>query len=193
MKVLVYMMGATALMMGSGAAVLAQPALTDDLRVCLAITQDTARLACYDEKVGRLDASAAKVANDRKEAAAKQAREAAAKAEADRKAAEALAAKQKVDAFGAEGIPVAKRDENAAAGKDDSVDELEAVITDVFYSSSQDLVVSLENGQMWRQTDGMSLPPVRSGDKVLIKKRMLSGYRMTLVRQRRTIDIKRYR
>jgi hypothetical protein len=184
-----FLFGASVLLFASGTPACAQGALTEELKSCLAITNDSARLACYDQKVSALDASAAKMAAQRKDEAAAQARAAAAKAEADRKAAEAQAAQNKVNAFGADGLPADKRTTSA----DDSVDQLDGTVGEVFYSALKEIILVLDNGQMWRQTDGVSLPPVRKGDQVVIKKRMLSGYRLTLVRQRRTIDVKRYR
>jgi hypothetical protein len=189
MKRAFYLAGAAVALIWSGGAVGAQTSLSEDLKSCLAITDDSARLACYDQKVAALDAAAAKMATERKESAAARQRALAAKTEADRKAADVLAAKNKVDAFGAEALPADRR----AADADDSVDQLDGTITEVFFSPLKEIIVALDNRQMWRQTDGTALPPVRAGDKVVIKKRMLSGYRLTLVRQRRTIDVKRYR
>ncbi len=168
---------------------LAQSGLPEKMKSCAAITDDASRLTCYDTAVASLDAEAAKLAAERKRASEARAREAAAKAEADRKLAEENAAKAKVDSFGAAGLPADRKPDT----KSDSIDELEGSIVEVFYSQAQSLIVVLENGQMWRQIDGISLPPVRAGDKVVIKKRALSGFRLTLVRQKRTVDVKRYR
>jgi hypothetical protein len=177
-----------ALLLGT-APVLAQSALTDKIKRCAAVENDAERLACYDGAVAAVDAEAAKMAAERKAQAEQRKREEQAKAEADAKLAAEKTAKDKVDAFGAAGMPSDRRPEV----KTDSIDELQASITEVFYSPMNQMILVLDNGQMWRQMDGMSVPAVRNGDKVVIKKRALSGFRLTFVRQKRTIDIKRYR
>lgn len=166
-----------------------QTSLTDAMKKCAAVADDTARLACYDAAVATIDAQAAKLAAERKQQAAQRAQEMAAKAEADRKAAEIKAAQAKVDAFGAVGLPADQK----PAVKSDSVDELEGTVEEVFFSPLKEIIVVLDNGQMWRQTDQAPVSTVRKGDKVVIKKKTISGFRLTFVRQRRAIDVRRYR
>ncbi len=169
--------------------VFAQAGLPEKLKACSAIADDAQRLSCYDQSVASLDAEAAKMATQRKALAETRAREAAAKAEADRKTAEAQAAQAKTDAFGAVGLP----DDKRPAAKTESIDELESTIDEIFYSPTKEIILVLENGQMWRQTDQSPVGAVRKGDKVIIKKKTISGFRLSLVRQKRAIDVRRYR
>jgi hypothetical protein len=168
---------------------LAQPVLSETLKRCSGLENDAERLACYDGAVASFDAEAAKMAAVRKAQAEERKRAEQAKAEADAKLAAEKAAKDKVDAFGAAGLPSDRKPEV----KTDSLDVLETSIAEIFYSPMQQMILVLENGQMWRQMDDISVPAVRIGDKVVIKKRAISGFRMTFVRQRRTVDIKRFR
>jgi hypothetical protein len=167
----------------------AQTGFTDKMKSCANLADDRARLACYDAAVAGIDAEAAKAATERKRQAEVRAQELAAREEADRKAAAAKAEQAKVNAFGAEALPADLKPDS----KTESIDELEGAVSEVFYSPLKEIIVVLENGQMWRQSDTTRVGTVKKGDKVLIKKRTLSGYRMTFVRQKRSIDIKRFR
>lgn len=157
------------------------PALLD----CAAEADDAVRLACYDKVVAGMSGAAKAIAAKREAETAKlnakRAEEAAAaaklKAEAD--------AKAKEQAFGGERL-------NPGKGLE-QVDSLETTVGDVFTAKDGFAVFLLANGQLWRQTAGMPLPPVKAGDVVKIERGAISGYRMTLVRQARTVNVKRVR
>lgn len=92
-----------------------------------------------------------------------------------------------VEAFGRSGDAVA-----AAAGIE-ALDRLSANIAQVFEGPAGKLVLILDNGQQWRQSQREMLPGVKPGDAVTIKKGALGSFKLTLERIRRTIAVKRYR
>lgn len=155
-------------------------AQVEGFRACAGILSDSERLACYDAAVAKLGAA---------EAAAIEQRRVTAKAEAERAAAQAkeAAAKAQVAAFGAEGVP------GKGAVKSDNLDKLSGAVAEVFTSGLGYIVVVMDNGQIWRQTEAATLPPIRSGDPVTIKKGLLGNYRLTFDKQGRTIRVKRFR
>jgi hypothetical protein len=174
----------------AGTSAFGQAALPKSISACAAIDDDAKRLACYDSAVSAIDLATAQTMEARKVAAQVRTKAAAEKAEADRVAALAAAEKAKVDNFGAVSVPKTLRPASESAV---DIDNLEAAIAEFFYSPSKALIVVLDNGQMWRQKDSESMPPIRAGDKVRIQKRMISGFRMTFIRQKRTIDVTRFK
>ena len=170
MKQGIFHVALSAALLASGGAA----AQIDSFKACAAISDGAKRLACYDSALASVDAQAAsKLAEQRRlaeVAAAKAAEEAKARKEQERLA-----------AFGAS---------SAAADADEAVREISAAIADLREGASG-YVFTLDNGQVWRQTEARTLPPVRVGDAVAIRKGMMGGYRLTLERQQRTIAVKR--
>lgn len=155
------------------------------LIACSAEVDDAKRLACYDAAVAAASAEARTIAARREAAREKAAAEkAAADARAAAEAAEA-ARKAQADRFGQEGLRL--------GGSPDRLDELQARIAETRLDRVGEAVFLLDNGQMWRQTDGLSLPPVRAGDAVEIKRGALGGYRLTVPRVKRTVRVVRMR
>lgn len=157
--------------------------LDRDLLVCAAETDDARRLACYDKAVAAISSEAARTIAERRAATERLAAEQAA-------AAAAAAAKAKADA------EVAKREAFGAqrpAASDADLDQLEAGVVETLTRGDKVIVFLLDNGQLWRQMETETLPPVRAGDKVVIKRGALGAFRLTLLRQRRTMDVKRMR
>jgi hypothetical protein len=144
---------------------------------CATMMDDTARLACYDAIAASRSAEAVAAAEKRKAAAAERAeREAKEKAE------------RQQQAFGAEQVPSR---EGGGEGSEE-VDQISATISEVLKDARGNYIVVLSNGQMWRQLDG-TLYGLRSGDEVEIKRRALSGYKMTIKKLRRTVAASRMR
>jgi hypothetical protein len=180
----------------------AQAPSVDAVLACANIRSDAERLACYDKAAATLSPEIAKLNEAREKAAREAAREAAAKAQeearlaaakaaADKQAAEQRAAKAQVDAFGASTVAPDKRP--AKAQGEEALDTLQATIKEILRGPLGELIVVLDNDQIWRQTEPGTLPVVRVGDQVTLKKRLLSGFFMTLERQRRTIAVRRFR
>lgn len=162
----------------AAALTLTAPAAAQDLGAierCVSIVDNEERLACYDAAVAAVSQRAREAIAQRQREA-----EAAAKAQAEQQA------RAQVEAFGAENVQGAPRaEENARL--------LNAQIAEVLTDPLKRAVFVLSNGQMWRQTEGLSLPPVRAGDPVRIRRGAIGGYRLTLERQRRTVQVRRMR
>lgn len=159
---------------------------------CAAKADDAERLACYDAAAASVSAEARALAAER--ARARRAAEQARAEEAARRAAEeaARAAAAQVDRFGRESLP-AGRGEPGAAPAAAPLERLSARVGEALLDQRGRTVFLLENGQMWRQTEGTLLPPVRPGDAVEIARSALGGYRLLLPRVRRSVPVVRVR
>lgn len=166
-----------------------------ELLACAAIVRDAERLACYDAAVAQTspEARAASAARARETArvAAEEAAAAAAAAKIKAEADAVAAAAARREAFGAEGV--AARGAERFAPVPGEIQQIEAAITETLTNRSGLAVFLLDNGQMWRQVDTDSLPNVRAGDKVTVKRAGLGGYHLDLVRQKRRFLVKRLR
>ena len=166
-----------------------------DLLACATIPRDAERLACYDAAVAATspEARAASEARARESAriaaeeAAVAAAAAKAKAEADARAAEIA----KRENFGAEGV--ASRSAERFEPIPGELQQIEAGITEVLTNRSGLGVFLLDNGQMWRQADTVSLPNIRPGQRVVIARAVLGGYQLTFVGKNRGTLVKRMR
>lgn len=121
---------------------------------CAAIIDDGERLGCYDRAVAAVSASAG--------AAVQQRQAAAAEAQAAEAARQQAARDQ---AFGREST--GERDEH-----------LVATVSDVSVGRDRRTIVTLDNGQVWRQGEGISNLLLRPGREVTIKRGSLGSYRM---------------
>ncbi len=170
------------------AAVAAGPALAQPVKPfldCSARPDDAERLACYDAAAAAISAEAREIAarRDRERAAAAEARAAAEASAKD--AAEASARQAQVERFGSEGFRI--------GGSEDRVNQLAARVQEALTDGVGRAVLLLDNGQMWRQTEGFSVPTVRTGDEVEIRRGAMGGYLLTVMRIRRTIPVRRMR
>lgn len=161
-----------------------------ELLACAAIARDADRLACYDAAMAN-SSPAARAANEVRvresarlaaEAAVVAAAAAKAKAEADKQA--------RREAFGAEGV--ATRPDRFKPNPEE-VQEVEAGIVEMLTNVSGLGVFVLDNGQIWKQADTVSLPNIRAGDRVKIARNNFGGYNLTLLKQKRVTPVKRMR
>jgi hypothetical protein len=177
---------ALSLAAAAGAACADAASVDAALTACARDVNDSTRLACYDKAVAQLSADAAKATADRAAAAAVVAAQtadankaaAAAKAQAD--------AEAKTAAFGADRI-------NRNVIDTEKLTRLDGKVSEMLTASDGMAVLLLDNGQLWRQTTGMPLPPVRPGDPVVIEASKLGSFQLTLVRQHRGFNAKRIR
>lgn len=185
MRIMVSALGAAPLLAGL---VLAGPVqaqasdkLPGQLVGCSAQADDAKRLACYDSVVKSLSSEARKVseAREAETAKAKQAAAAAAAAAAATAAAEAEAARK--DSFG------------KAADSADEVKSVAAAITEILRDASGKPVFILDNGQMWRQADGFTLPNAKVGTKVTVKRGAMGSYRLQPENSNRSVQVIRMR
>jgi hypothetical protein len=153
----------------------------DKLIACASKVDDRERLACYDSVVKSLnkEAKAASEAREAEAKAAEAAAAAAAAAAATKAAAEAEAARK--DSFG------------KAAAASETASELTAVISEVLKDSSGKSVFVLDNGQIWRQADGFTLPNAKVGVSVTLKRGMLGSFRMVPANSNRSVQVVRMR
>jgi hypothetical protein len=150
-----------------------------DVVRCAAIVPDGERLACYDAIADKVSAAASIAATRRAEAAALARQEAAAAAEAARQAA--------ANAFGAEDVAAIRRE---SRNSDDN--EIQATIMEVLKDLRGRYVLLLDNGQTWRQLDG-TLYKLKRGETVRIKRRAISGYRLSFDKINQTVAVERLR
>ena len=142
--------------------------LPDQLRACRAETDDTRRLSCYDRAAATLDKAAASTpaaatatAPVRPAAApaATVASSSSAAAPAGATAANAPAGSGVADFGVSEGPLAVKRQ---ATG----LKEITAVVTAVAARGRGELVLTLDNGQVWAQNEAVEYFPVNVGDTV---------------------------
>lgn len=139
------------------AAVKAGAAVPTAAEECSAIADDRERLACYDEVFGK------------PAGAGQQAIPAAVAAGAP------AAAPPNADVeFGLSEAAKAAREPEKA--KQRFPDSITGAVAAVGFKPTGELVVTLANGQVWIQTDTLSLAKVKAGDTVTIRKGALGSY-----------------
>lgn len=150
----------------------------DAMLKCARIVDDAERIVCYDRLVAETTAEGKRIVSDRQaktdELMAE--REAARRAEAE--------AKQR-ERFGGEGLGVGVDGERLEA--------LQSTLGEVLTDQTGRMVFMLENGQVWRQTDGVFRGSLKSGAELTIKRTRLGGYLMTFPGTNRTVNVKRVR
>lgn len=152
---------------------------------CARITADSERLACYDRAVGELSAEGRRLAAERVAAA-----EAAAKAKAEAEARAAAEAAERARAAEVEGFGVPGGTRPERAGR---IDRIAAMVTETFTDSQRKLVFLLDNGQMWRQTDGVLVAIVRPGTPVVIRRATMGGFTLRIESLNRNVPVMRIR
>ena len=164
---------------GSGpvSAALAQ-ALPASVRACASERDDARRLSCYDREIARLDQGgdvAAAPATKAEVAPAAAAAAAAAPAAAATPPTAAAPAAAPDAKFGYRG-DIARKELDEQAATTEGVDRLEATITEVSSRAHGELVITLDNGQVWVQKAPDSKMQLKAGDQVTIKKASLGSY-----------------
>jgi hypothetical protein len=154
---------------GSGPVSLAlAQALPPSVRACASERDDARRLSCYDREIARLAQDSGAVAAP---SATAEVTTAAAAAAAAVSPAPTAAPDAK---FGYRGDIARKElDEQTAT---ETVDRLEATITEVSSRAHGELVITLDNGQVWVQKAPDSKMQLKAGDQVTIKKASLGSY-----------------
>jgi hypothetical protein len=157
---------------GSGpvSAALAQ-ALPASVRACASERDDARRLSCYDREIARLAQDSGAVAAP--SATAEVTTAAAAATTAASAAPKPTAAPD--EKFGYRG-DIARKELDEQAATTEGVDRLEATITEVSSRAHGELVVTLDNGQVWVQKAPDSKIRLKAGDQVTIKKASLGSY-----------------
>lgn len=141
-----------------------------ELDACRSLADDAGRLACYDRMAGRILAQpAAPEPAPVAAASAAVAPAAAAPAAATTAAATAAApAPGSADNFGRERVLAAeeaKRQEQQTR----EIGELSATVTDIDTRMDGLMTITLDNGQVWRQTRPDSMFRLKTGDRIQIQ------------------------
>lgn len=149
---------------------------------CRVIGDVTARAACYDRLVDGMNQVPAPVAAaPRAPSPPPTAAVPAAPTAAPRLTPPAPESK-----FGAESLPLQKRDPGAVP----SPDQIIAKAVSVRIDGSGFVIVTLANGQTWRQTEGPELR-ILPGAEVRIRSALLGSYLMSLASGNRSVRAKR--
>jgi hypothetical protein len=178
-----------------GAAAIADP-LQDELRVCRGLTDDEARLICYDAAVDRsrnksAGRSAAAPPPAPAPIAAGTAPAAAATATATATAASAAGTASQIDQedlFGKSGDEL-QRTVEAATGAE-PVDSLSATVAKLHKYNYDRVLITLDNGQVWKQVDASSLR-LRVGDAVDIERAALGSFMLRKQGSKRSMRVSR--
>lgn len=133
----------------------AHAAPMDAIYACAQIPDSAARLACYDQAVGKL--KSAETAGD--------------VAIVDRQGVKEMEA----DSFGFR-LPSFARLFGAKPGEDGAVEEVKAALTSVRINAEAQGVFALDNGQTWRQIDTTRITGMKSGQAVTIKRASLGSF-----------------
>lgn len=168
-----------------GAAVFAD-ALRDELGVCRDLTDDDARLICYDSAVDRSRQSAD--SGPRPAPAAPAAPPAPAAPAGAAAASSAAANLSQEDLFGKSGDEVERTVQEATGSA--PLDSLSATVTKLQKYSYDKVLITLDNGQVWKQVDGSNVR-LRVGDTVEIERASLGSFMLKKQGSKRTMRVSR--
>jgi FtsP/CotA-like multicopper oxidase with cupredoxin domain len=156
----------------------ARAASGSDGASCVAVSDDTARLACYDRAYGRNAAS--KSAATTGAAAAGTVAAPKSPAVASPTAVHAVPAaatpKDPVAEFGLTEAAKQAKDPAKAAEAAKAPTSVTAKVISLRFKKYGEFVVTLDNGQVWEQNEPMPSAIVRVGDTVTVKKAVLGSY-----------------
>jgi hypothetical protein len=131
--------------------------LTERLAECVRERDDAQRLACFDRATAQLGASSSNDASVAAEGGAPSASD-----------------------FGVSGSEVARK--RGAAEEENAppeVKRLDATVAAIARQPRGELILTLDNGQVWMQKTATSWFPVAPGDQVMIAAGALGSYRLT--------------
>jgi len=145
---------------------------------CVAVSDDAARLACYDRAYGRNAASksAATAGAAAAATAAAPKSPAVASPTAVHAAPAAATPKDPVTEFGLTEAAKQAKDPAKAAEAAKAPTSVTAKVISVRFKKYGEFVVTLDNGQVWEQNEPMPSAIVRVGDTVTVKKAVLGSY-----------------
>ena len=160
-------------------------------QACTTIADDAQRLACYDSAFGHT--SAAEVATPSRAAASAAGSGAAAAANATPEATSAAAVSPAAQATAASTPRVEATDDfglTQQAQRDRAgivaVESISAQVTQVDRNAADRLVVTLDNGQVWVQSESTSRIRVKPGDAITIKRAALGSFMLVTAQDRST-------
>ena len=127
--------------------------LTAVLAGCRAEKDDALRLACYDREVGKLGQQSSGTAAT----------------------APAAAPQSPAEKFGYRGV-MAREEQDRAKVEARSLDQLEAMVTNISTRGDGTLVMTLDNGQVWAQNRPDAFFRLKVGEKVRIEPASLGSF-----------------
>jgi hypothetical protein len=156
--------------------------LPPSLRACMQETDAARRLACFDRESALLTAESAQVARQIDPAPARPAATAPAPTapvvSAAGPAAAAATTQLPEDKFGYRGN-MARADHDQKRAEEQQSDQLTAKITELATLARGELLLTLDNGQMWQQKTADRALRVKVGDQVTIKRATLGSFLLT--------------
>jgi len=177
---LAYALALLAPLLHPGVSIAAEASALERAQACVTQSDDAQRLACYDAalRVGS-DAESSATAN-------RAAPPVAQKAPASPLPAPTPADPTATESFGYSGdIAREKVDREAAAAP--KLKMLQARITAIEHLPLGEFVVTLDNGQVWRQKAKQSIGPLHVGDEVTIRAGALGSFRLSGSSNRSTL------
>ena len=148
------------------AQVLAEGEVTKQILLCDDVVEVSERLACFNAIVDSLEAAPIVPA----------AKNPAASVSISEAPVVASTAAPEIDDFGSEGI--ASRSNKEKEEESSVVDTIEATIVRSWKNHDERFSVELDNGQIWRETQGTRVGQPKAGKSVKITKGRWGGYRM---------------
>ena len=163
-------------------------ALRDELRVCRDLPDDDARLICYDAAVDRSRQSTYSRPAPAAEPSPPAAPREPAAAPAATAASGAAAGLSQEDLFGKTSDEVERTVEEATG--DARIDSLSATVTKLQEYTWDKVLITLDNGQVWKQIDASSLR-LRVGDAVEIERASLGSFMLKKKGSKRSMRVSR--
>jgi hypothetical protein len=139
------------------------------LRSCVKQADDAQRLSCFDREMARLPA----VVQPAQPAAA--AAPVAQPSHAVAAAAPAAPAQSAEEKFGYRGA-IARKDVDARAAETGAVGELTAVVAKIVTRTHGEMIITLDNGQVWAQKAPEAYFHLKQDEKVIIKPGLLNSF-----------------
>jgi hypothetical protein len=172
-------------------------AQTLDFGSCVRVDDASARLACYDRAAGRKPTSQPAVPAAPAVAPAPRAPVGDVRAPVTpppvapapampRDPAASFGAEKPVDSLTASQVKTEKKKQ-----KDDEVRQIEARITEVRTRPEGQQVITLDNGQVWGQSEVQREPQFQVGDVVIIRRAMLGSFLLNLQKGSPSTRVKR--
>jgi hypothetical protein len=161
----------------SFAPVVGAQTLQEQVRTCSAETDAARRLSCYDRAAAALDKAAP---------AARTAASTATAGKAPPSTPASTPANSDAAEFGVSEGPLAAKKQATA------LKEITAVVTSVAFQPRGELIMTLDNGQVWQQNQAVAYFPLKVGDTVKISAASIGSYQL-LTPAKRTTKVTRVR
>lgn len=163
-------------------------ALRDELRVCRDLPDDDARLICYDAAVDRSRQSTYSSPAPASESPPTAAPAEPAAAPGAAAATAATGTLTQEDLFGKTGDEVERTVEEATGSE--RIDSLSATVTRLQQYAYDKVLITLDNGQIWKQVDTSSLR-LRVGDAIDIERASLGSFMLRKQGSKRSMRVSR--